>query len=79
MIHRRETDSIRRVLLGACVAGALFSFNASAETGSGAASDVAIHVNVLGLAQLDVDPQAAVSFENASDPTSVQDGASSSS
>jgi len=74
MIHRRETDSIRRVMLGACVAAALFSFNASAETGSGAASDVAIHVNVLGLAQLDVDPQAAVSFENASDPTSVQDG-----
>jgi len=77
MIHRRETDSIRRVLLGACVAGALFSFNASAETGSGAASDVAIHVNVLGLAQLDVDPQAAVSFENASDPTSQQDGVAS--
>jgi len=73
MIHLRETDSIRRVMLGACVAAALVSIDASAESGSGAASDVAIHVNVLGLAQLDVDPQAAVSFENATEPTSQQD------
>jgi hypothetical protein len=61
-------------MLSACVAAALVSFDASAETGSAAASDVTIHVNVLGLAELNVDPQAAVSFENASEPTSVDDG-----
>ncbi|MET0230861.1 MAG: hypothetical protein ABW186_08030 [Rhodanobacteraceae bacterium] len=77
MIHSRETASVRRVMLGACVAAALVSFDASAETGSGAASDVAIHVNVLGLAQLDVEPQAAVSFENATEPQSVQDSVAS--
>ena len=74
MIHRRETDSLRRVMLGACVAVAFASFAASAETGSGSASDVSVHVSVLGLATLDVDPQAAVSFDNASDPVSMQDG-----
>lgn len=70
----RGTDSIRRVMLGACVAGAFASFQASAQSGSGAASDVAVHVSVLGLAELNVDPQAAVSFENATESTSQQDG-----
>jgi hypothetical protein len=74
MIHRRETDSIRRVMLGACVALALASFNASAETGSAAASDLSVHVSVLGLANLDVDPQAAVAFTNVTDPTALNDG-----
>jgi hypothetical protein len=73
MIHRREAASFRRVVLSAGVAAALASFNASAETGSGAASDVTIHVNVLGLAELNVDPQAAVSFQDAAEATSVQD------
>jgi hypothetical protein len=77
MIQFRETASIRRVALSACVAAALVSFNASAETGSGAASDVSVHVNVLGVAELNVDPQAAVSFDNATEPTSLQDNLAS--
>lgn len=77
MIHCRETDSIRRVMLGACVAVALAPFSASAGTGSAGASDLAVHVNVLGLAELNVDPQAAVSFENATDPTYADDALAS--
>jgi hypothetical protein len=74
MNHRRETEFFRRGLLGACMLCALASFDAAAEAGSAAASDVSVHVNVLGLANLDVDPQAAVSFVDALVPTFLQDG-----
>jgi hypothetical protein len=46
---------------------------AHAETGSAAAHDVAIHIDMLGVAGLDVDPQASVAFDNATESTYEQD------
>jgi len=75
MNFRREfLVSPRRTVLAASI---IFGFasvtTAHAETGSAHAHDVAIHINVLGLAQLDIDPQAAVGFDNAVQATDQQE------
>jgi hypothetical protein len=73
MAHDRDfREMTRRALLVASMAAALAGVEAHAETGSAGAQDMAIHVNILGVAQLDVDPQAAVSFVDATDPTHPQ-------
>jgi hypothetical protein len=54
------------------MAAALAAVEAHAATGSAGAHDVSIHVDILGIAQLDVDPQAAVDFADATDPTNQQ-------
>jgi hypothetical protein len=73
MAHDRDFRGItRRALLVASMAAALTGVDANAETGSAGAHDVAIHVDILGVAQLDVDPQAAVDFADATDPTDQQ-------
>jgi hypothetical protein len=74
MAHDRDFRGItRRALLVASMAAALAGIDAHAQTGSAGAHDVAIHVDILGIAQLDVDPQAAVDFADATVPTSQQD------
>jgi len=62
-----------RGILAASLGLGLAATGAHAETGSAAAHDVAIHIDVLGVAGLDVDPQASVAFDNATEPTSQQD------
>jgi hypothetical protein len=62
-----------RGILAASIGFAFAAAGAHAETGSGAAHDVAIHIDVLGVAGLDVDPQASVAFDNAIEPAYQQD------
>jgi hypothetical protein len=53
--------------LSALVAAGLMSLAATAthaETGSADARDVSVHINLLGIATLDVDPQAPAGFTN---------------
>ncbi|HKE47524.1 MAG TPA: choice-of-anchor P family protein [Rhodanobacteraceae bacterium] len=45
---------------------------AHAQTGSANAADVSVHIDLLGVAQLDVDPLAPAGFANATDPTYQQ-------
>ena len=39
-----------------------FAAHAHAETGSANARDISVHINLLGVAQLDIDPQAPAGF-----------------
>jgi hypothetical protein len=73
MIHRRDWDTFGRGVLAASIALGFAAAEAHAETGSAAAHDFAIHIDVLGVASLDVDPQAAVAFDGVSEPTFEQD------
>jgi hypothetical protein len=50
-----------------------FAIGAHAETGSANAKDMSVHINLLGVAQLDVDPQVPVGFDNATDPAHQED------
>ena len=49
-----------------------FAAGAHAEAGSANAKDISVHINLLGIAQLDVDPQAPAGFQNAVDATYQQ-------
>ena len=49
-----------------------FAVGAHAETGSANAKDISVHINLLGVAQLDIDPQAPAGFQNAVDATYQQ-------
>ena len=49
-----------------------FAAGAHAETGSANAKDISVHINLLGVAQLDIDPQAPAGFTNAVDATYQQ-------
>jgi len=49
-----------------------FAAHAHAETGSANAKDISVHINLLGVAQLDIDPQAPAGFTNAVDATYQQ-------
>ena len=62
-----------RGILAASLGLGFAATGAHAETGSGAAHDAAIHIDILGVADLDVDPQASVAFDNATEPTWQQD------
>lgn len=73
MVHRRDSLVHVRGILAAAILLGLATIDVHAETGSAAAHDVAVHINVLGVAELDVDPQASVAFDNATDPTHQQD------
>ena len=46
--------------------------SADAQTGSAAARDLSVNINLLGIAQLNVDAQAPVSFSNVTEATAVQ-------
>jgi hypothetical protein len=73
-MKHQGSKPVRGVLAASLGIGlGLAAIGAHAETGSAAARDVAIHVNLLGLATLDADPQASVGFENATEATSQQD------
>lgn len=50
----------------------VFAAGVHAETGSANAKDISVHINLLGVAQLDVDPQAPSGFEAAVDATYEQ-------
>jgi len=50
----------------------VFAVGAHAETGSANAKDISVHINLLGVAQLDIDPQAPAGFQNAVDATYQQ-------
>jgi hypothetical protein len=63
----RSSALIAAVLVG------LASTSAHALTGSANASDVSVHVNLLGIATLDVDPQVPVGFNAAVDATLEHD------
>lgn len=45
-----------------------------AETGSANAGDLSVHVGVLGVAEVNIDPQAPAGFTNATDPTYDENG-----
>jgi hypothetical protein len=62
-----------RGILAASLGIGFAATGAHAETGSAAAHDVAIHIDVLGVAGLDVDPQASVAFDDATQSTYEQD------
>jgi hypothetical protein len=47
--------------------------SAHAETGSANASDMSVHINLLGVAQLDIHPRVPVGFDNATDAADEQD------
>lgn len=49
-----------------------FAAQVHAETGSANARDISVHINLLGVAQLDIDPQAPTGFTNAVDATYLQ-------
>jgi hypothetical protein len=72
MDRHHSRDGGRR--LTALVAALTLSFAASshAETGTANAADLSVHINLLGVAQLDVDPQVPVGFSNATEPTYQQ-------
>lgn len=73
MARHHTRDGVR---LSALIAGLLgmAAIPAYAETGSANAGDVSVHIDLLGVANIDVDPQAPVGFHNAVDPTYQQDG-----
>jgi hypothetical protein len=73
MIHRRDWGRSCRAMLAVSIAFGLAATDVQAETGSASAKDVAIHINILGIASLDVDPQAAVDFVSATVPTDLTD------
>jgi hypothetical protein len=73
MLHQHT--STRR--LGAAIAG-LLAFaapSAFAETGSATGADVSVHVNLLGIAQLDVDALAPTQIDNATTATHEENSA----
>jgi hypothetical protein len=72
----RHHHSIGGSRLSALVASILIGVAvvpAQAETGTANAGDVQVHINLLGIATLDVDPQVPVGFNNEVDATFQQD------
>jgi hypothetical protein len=70
--HHHSRDGLRlSALVGAILMG-VATLPAQAETGSANAGDVAVHIDVLGVAQLNVDPQAPSGFSGASSSTLQQ-------
>lgn len=67
--HSRDVGRLT-ALVGAL--SLAFAAGAHAEAGSASARDISVHINLLGVAQLDIDPQAAAGFENAVDATYQQ-------
>jgi hypothetical protein len=74
MLRRNRSRNPRQLLVLA-VAGllGLAATSASAETGTAVAQDVAIHINLLGIATLDVDPQVPLLINNETTATYLQD------
>jgi hypothetical protein len=64
--HSRDGGRLT-ALVAAC--SMVFAVGAHAETGSANAKDISVHINLLGVAQLDIDPQAPAGFQNAVDAT----------
>jgi hypothetical protein len=76
MFHQLASRASPR-LLRVAIAGVLGLAmpSAFAETGSAAAEDVSVHIDLLGIAQLDVDAQAPVQIDNASAATHEENSA----
>jgi hypothetical protein len=70
--HHHSRDGLRLSALMAAILTGVATLPAQAETGSANAGDVAVHINVLGVAQLDVDPQAPSGFTGANSATFQQ-------
>lgn len=70
--HHHSRDGLRLSALMAAILTGVATLPAQAETGSANAGDVAVHINVLGVAQLDVDPLAPSGFNGATDATYQQ-------
>ncbi len=70
--HHHSRDGLRLSALMAAILTGFAALPAQAETGSANAGDVAVHINVLGVAQLDVDPQAPSGFNGATSSTFQQ-------
>lgn len=72
MDRHHSRDGGRLTALVAALA-LCFAASSHAETGTANAADMSVHINLLGVVQLDVDPQVPVGFENATEPTHQQD------
>ncbi len=72
MDRHHSRDGGRLTALVAALA-LCFAASSHAETGTANAADMSVHINLLGVVQLDVDPQVPVGFENVTDPTHQQD------
>src|SRR5215469_11113238 len=70
--HHHSRDVFRLRALAAAIVLGVVAAPVQAETGSANASDVAIHIDVLGLAELDVDPQAITGFTGVTTSTDVE-------
>lgn len=70
--HHLSRDVVRLRALAAAILLGVVAAPVRAETGSANASDVSIHINVLGLADLDVTPQAPAGFSGVTTSTDVQ-------
>lgn len=73
LLHHDPRVRSRLSTLAVCAALALTGTSAYAETGSASAQDVSVNIDLLGVAQLNVDPQASVQFDSAVDATYMQD------
>jgi len=72
LLHQDSRYSPRLLSLAVAALLGLAGTTAHAETGSASAHDVSIHINLLGLATLDVDPQAPSTIDNQSVATYQQ-------
>ena len=76
MFHQFASRTSPRLLRVAIVGLlGLAAPSAFAETGSAVAEDVSVHINLLGVAQLDVDAQAPVQIDHATTATYQENSA----
>ena len=71
-MDRHHARGARRAALAAVLLMG-FAASAHAETGTAHGADMSVHIDLLGVVQLDVDPQVPVGFQDATDPTDQQD------
>jgi len=62
--HSRDAGRLTGLVAALSLA---FAVGAHAETGSANAKDISVHIDLLGVAQLDIDPQAPAGFQGAVD------------
>jgi len=66
-------DGTRLSMLAAAALMAFSAVQANAETGSAHARDMSVHISLLGIANLDIDPQITSGFDNTFDAAQDQD------
>jgi hypothetical protein len=68
--HPRDGRRLTAVVAALALA---FAASSHAETGTANAKDMSVHIDLLGVAGLNLDPQVPVGFENATGPAHQQD------